>query len=74
MMSKLCTLEFEGKLIQRIQKLTNVILANSCYSEKEMENQIQKAQNLGNLNSKELKLIKSSWALRKKKANNCLMN
>lgn len=50
----------------------NTILANNCYSEKEIEKQIEKGQTIGNLNNTELKLLRLSWDYRKKKVSNCL--
>jgi hypothetical protein len=69
---KLSQLEYDAKIIVRIQKITNTIIANTCYHEKELEKQIERGQNLGNLTTEERDLLTRAWNYRKKKAKICL--
>jgi hypothetical protein len=66
-------LKIKIKEINFVKEAMNTILANNCYSEKEIEKQIELGQTVGNLNDDELKLLKLSWEFRKKKVKNCLM-
>lgn len=63
---KLKSLIRRAKQIKDIQNITNTILANACYSDKEMENQINMAQKMGNLDAEEYDLVCEAWATRKK--------
>ena len=59
--------EHKAKEINRLKAILNTILANGCYSIKEMDAQILKAQNKGNLDDEELQIITKLWQLRKDK-------
>lgn len=58
--------------IKQIQKVINTILANACYSDKEMSKQIERAETIGNLDDDELLLINQAWDYRKKLARELL--
>lgn len=62
---KLINLEYKAKHVRRLSTIMNTILANACYSDKEMRAQIFMAQSKGDLNEQELQLLKKSWEARK---------
>ena len=59
-------LEVRARDATRIRKLMNTILANGAYSDVEEEKQIRTANQVGNLNDRELDLLHRSWAVRRK--------
>lgn len=46
----------------------NTIMANACYSDKEMQDQITMAEKLGNLDDIEMDLLNKAWKTRKQLA------
>lgn len=58
-------LERRAKEIKQLKLILNTILANGCYSDKEMESQINTANRTGNLDDEELTAVKNIWRLRK---------
>lgn len=71
-MDKILELEKKAKRIKKLQNTMNTILANGCYSNKEMDNQIDMGNKLGNLDDQEEQTIRKAWAYRNKLARELL--
>lgn len=71
-MDKISELEQKAKRIKKLQNTMNTILANGCYSDKEMENQIKMGNTLGKLDTQEETTIRKAWAYRNKLARELL--
>lgn len=52
--------------LNRIKRIMNTILANSCYADKERIAQINRASQTGILSKEELNVLNKAWDLRKK--------
>jgi len=59
----LTEMEKKAKQIKKIRFIRNTILANTCYHDKEMENQINIANKMGNLTTEEHEAVMQSWEL-----------
>lgn len=65
---ELLKLESDAKHIRRLSFIMNTVLGNACYSDKEKDAQISKAEKVGNLDDEELDLLNVGWDLRTKLA------
>ena len=65
-------LEYRARNIRRIQSIMNTILANACYSDKSMSEQIKKGEMQGDLNTQEHRILTEAWTVRKLLAQNLL--
>jgi len=71
---ELLKLEADAKHIRRLSFIMNTVLGNACYSDKEKEAQINKAEKVGNLDDDELDLLNVGWDLRTKLARKLMMD
>jgi len=69
---KILKLESDAKIVRKLSFILNTVLGNACYSEKERDKMIEKGQNLGNLNDKELELINKVWEKRTEMADDIM--
>lgn len=63
-----------AKDIKKIQFISNTILANACYHNKEMESQIAMAEKHGQLDANEKQVICDAWNIRNKYARQLLID
>ena len=61
--NSLTEMEKKAKTIKKIRFIRNTILANTCYHDKEMENQIKIAEKMGALTDEEYIAVVKSWDL-----------
>jgi len=59
----LTEMEKKAKRIKKIRFIRSTILANTCYHDKEMENQIKIAEKMGSLTDEEYSAVVKSWEL-----------
>ena len=57
-------LKADAKRIRDLSFIMNTVLGNACYSDKEKDAQISKAEKIGNLDDEELDLLNVGWDLR----------
>ena len=71
-MDKIEEMYRKAKEIQKISFIRKTILSNACYSTKNMETQIMKAEKNGNLTDEEEKFLGESWDKSRKLSNELL--
>ena len=64
-------LELKAKRLNALRKIQNEVLANSAYSNKEMETQLSRLEGIGTP-QEELFIITKSWEYRQKKGKELL--
>jgi len=67
-------LDYRRRKISKIKGIINTILANGCYSEKEMELQIKTGTMKGKLTGDELQLLERAWKYRQKLAHQLIID